>query len=47
MMWHPHPLRRGGAEVVIWGLQVVVIGDVACAGVVIGSDVAAGHHWWW
>ena len=41
MTWRPHPLRRGGAEVVIWGLRVVVVGDVACAGV---GDVAAGHR---
>ena len=38
-------MRRGGAEVVIWGLQVVVVGDVACAGVVVSGDVAAGHRW--
>ena len=47
MMWRLHPLRRGGAEVVIWGLWVVVVGDVACTGVVVGGDVAAGHRQQW
>ena len=47
MTWRPHPLRRGGAEVVIWGLWVVIVGDVACAGVIVGSDVVAGHHRQW
>jgi len=42
-MWRPHPLRKGEAVLssVTWRLRVVVVSNVACAGVV-GGDVAAG-----